>query len=66
MSKDARLDFSIPETQSPTENRRQMVARLKREAVPVLFKTGLDCWQIAEVVGLTIEETENALRKGFR
>jgi hypothetical protein len=53
--------------QTPKESRKQMVARLKRAAVPVLFKEpGLYCWQIAEIVDLTVEQTENALRDGLR
>ena len=67
MSENPRLDFTTPMTLMPKENRKQMVTRLKRAAVPVLFKEqGLYCWQIAAIVGLTIEQTENALRDGLR
>jgi hypothetical protein len=67
MSKNTSLNFTTPMTEAPKESRKQMVARLKRAAVPVLFKEqGLYCWQIAEVVDLTIEQTESALRDGIR
>jgi hypothetical protein len=67
MPKNTSLNFTTPMTEAPKENRKQMVARLKQASVPVLFKEqGLYCWQIAEVVGLTIEQTENALRDGLR
>jgi hypothetical protein len=53
--------------QTPKESRKQMVARMKRASVPVLFKEQeLYCWQIAEIVGLTIEQTETALRDGMK